>query len=95
MKFKPADYCLSPGASIAVAPPAGGDWFGAVRDVPCIPGGLQHAFFIRNFNIGVLVLLMPPVAIFCSIFIILKRHSGTINAGSKMGMTCIVLTVFS
>jgi len=32
--------------------------------------------FIRNFNIGVLVLLVPPVSIFCSIFIILRRHRG-------------------
>jgi len=38
--------------------------------------GSNNAFFIRNFNIGVLVLLTPPVAIFCSIFIILKRHAG-------------------
>ena len=30
--------------------------------------------FVRNFNIGVLVLLVPPAAIFCSIFIVLKRH---------------------
>jgi hypothetical protein len=34
-----------------------------------------NARFIRNFNIGVLVLLIPPVSIFCSIFIVLKRHS--------------------
>jgi hypothetical protein len=32
--------------------------------------------FIRNYNIGVLVLLIPPVSIFCSIFIVLKRHRG-------------------
>ena len=32
--------------------------------------------FIRNFNIGVLVLLVPPAAIFCSIFIVLKRYRG-------------------
>ena len=32
--------------------------------------------FIRNFNIGVLVLLVPPAAIFCSIFIALKRYRG-------------------
>ena len=32
--------------------------------------------FIRNFNIGVLVLLAPPVAIFCSIFIVLRKHRG-------------------
>lgn len=30
--------------------------------------------FARNLNIGVLVLLVPPAAIFCSIFIVLKRY---------------------
>ena len=30
--------------------------------------------FIRNFNIGVLVLLTPPVAIFCSIFFVLRKY---------------------
>ena len=30
--------------------------------------------FVRNLNIGVLVLFVPPVAIFCSIFIVLKRY---------------------
>jgi len=37
--------------------------------------GSNNPFFIRNFNIAVLVLLTPPVAIFCSIFIVLKRHT--------------------
>ena len=32
--------------------------------------------FMRNFNIGVLVLLVPPVTIFCSIFIVLKKYRG-------------------
>ena len=32
--------------------------------------------FIRGLNLGVLVLLIPPVTIFCSIFILLKRHRG-------------------
>jgi len=36
--------------------------------------GSQNAMFIRNFNISVLVLLVPPVTIFCSIFIALRRH---------------------
>ena len=35
-----------------------------------------NAKFIRNFNIGVLVLFVPPVAIFCTIFIALRRHRG-------------------
>jgi len=36
--------------------------------------GSANAYFIRNFNIGVLVLLVPPVTIFCSIFVALKRY---------------------
>lgn len=31
---------------------------------------------VRNFNIGVLVLLVPPVMIFCTLFIALKRFGG-------------------
>jgi hypothetical protein len=34
----------------------------------------SNSAFIRNFNIGVLVLLIPPVTIFCSIFVVLKRY---------------------
>jgi len=36
--------------------------------------GSNNAFFIRNLNIGILVLLVPPVAMFCSIFVVLKRR---------------------
>ena len=36
----------------------------------------SNSRFIRNFNIGVLVLLTPPVAIFCSIFIVLRKYRG-------------------
>jgi len=36
---------------------------------------VANSRFIRNFNIGVLVLLIPPVSIFCSIFIVLKKYS--------------------
>ncbi|MEP6568661.1 MAG: hypothetical protein ABJC10_02720 [Acidobacteriota bacterium] len=39
--------------------------------------GSNNAFFIRNFNIGVLVLLVPPVTIFCSIFVALKRYKAS------------------
>ena len=38
--------------------------------------GSNNARFIRNFNIGVLVLLVPPVTIFCSIFVLLRRYRG-------------------
>ena len=37
---------------------------------------VTDARFIRNFNIGVLVLLVPPVTIFCSIFIVLRKYRG-------------------
>ncbi len=40
----------------------------------------RDAGFIRNFNIAVLVLLVPPVTIFCSIFIVLKRHKSQAEA---------------
>jgi hypothetical protein len=36
--------------------------------------GSNNATFIRNLNIGVLVLLVPPVTIFCSIFVVLRRR---------------------
>ena len=36
----------------------------------------SNSRFIRNFNIGVLVLLTPPVAIFCSIFVLLRKYKG-------------------
>ena len=36
----------------------------------------SNSAFVRNFNIGVLVLLVPPVTIFCSIFVVLRRYKG-------------------
>lgn len=36
----------------------------------------NNARLIRGLNTGVLVLLIPPVSIFCSIFILLRRHRG-------------------
>lgn len=32
---------------------------------------------IRGLNLGVLVLLVPPVTIFCSVFIVLRRYRNT------------------
>ena len=37
---------------------------------------VTNSRFIRNFNIGVLVLLVPPVSIFCSIFLMLRKYRG-------------------
>ena len=39
--------------------------------------GSNNALFIKNFNIGVLVLLVPPVTIFCTIFVALKRYKAS------------------
>ena len=36
--------------------------------------GVTNSRFMRNFNIGVLVLLIPPVSIFCSIFVVLRKY---------------------
>ncbi len=45
--------------------------------------GSNNALFIRNFNIGVLVLLVPPVTIFCSIFVVLKRYRAADQEGQS------------
>ena len=39
--------------------------------------GSSNALFVRNFNISVLVLLIPPVTVFCSIFIVLRRSKAS------------------
>ena len=38
---------------------------------------VTNSRFVRNFNIGVLVLLIPPVSIFCTLFIVLRKYKGT------------------
>jgi hypothetical protein len=43
--------------------------------------GANNSKFIQNLNIGVLVLLVPPVTIFCSIFIVLRRNRGESESG--------------
>jgi hypothetical protein len=45
--------------------------------------GSNNALFIKNFNIGVLVLLVPPVTIFCSIFVALKRYRAADREGQS------------
>jgi hypothetical protein len=44
---------------------------------------VTNSRFIRNFNIGVLVLLIPPVSIFCSIFIVLRKYRTTDNTDEQ------------
>jgi len=46
----------------------------------------NNAKFIRNFNIGVLVLLIPPVSMFCTIFIVLRRRSREEGASPDSGI---------
>ena len=60
-------------ATVAVLLVLGTSAFGQCSMCRATLAGSDSAF-IRNFNIGVLVLLVPPVTIFCSIFVVLKRH---------------------
>lgn len=39
----------------------------------------SHAKFVQALNTGVLVLLLPPVSIFCSIFYILRKQNKETN----------------
>lgn len=39
--------------------------------------GSHDPKLMRNLNIGVLVLLIPPVTIFCSLFVILRKYRGS------------------
>jgi len=45
--------------------------------------GSNNALFIKNFNIGVLVLLVPPVTIFCTIFVALRRYKASDDESEK------------
>ena len=46
----------------------------AAQCVMCRASIGTNSSFIRNFNIGVGVLLVPPVSIFCTIFILAWRN---------------------
>jgi hypothetical protein len=37
----------------------------------------SNSRFVRGLNLGVLVLLIPPVTIFCSVFVVLRRYRNT------------------
>lgn len=39
--------------------------------------GSNNARFVRGLNIGILVMLIPPVTIFCSIFVLLRKYRAT------------------
>ena len=43
--------------------------------------------FIRNYNLGVLVLLVPPVTIFCSFFWALRRYRAADEQNSEADKT--------
>ena len=57
-----------------------GIWFGLLADstfaqcVMCRASLTNNSAFAKNLNIGVLVLLVPPVSIFCTIFILAIRN---------------------
>lgn len=45
--------------------------------------GAENWHFIQRFNIAVLVLLVPPVTMFCSIFLCLRRSTTSQDRGEK------------
>jgi hypothetical protein len=71
-------YIILVAAVAAIVLGLTGDYAASAQCAMCRASlaGSNNASFIRNLNIGVLVLLVPPVTIFCSIFIILKRRGG-------------------
>ena len=71
MKLKPVMLVLVTVAFLAALSTTA---FGQCSMCRSALAGSSNAFFVRNFNIGVLVLLVPPVTIFCSIFVALKRY---------------------
>ena len=71
MKLKPVMLLL---ATLALLAALSSTAFGQCSMCRSALAGSSNAFFVRNFNIGVLVLLVPPVTIFCSIFVVLKRY---------------------
>jgi len=71
MKLKPVMLVLVTFAFLAALSTTA---FGQCSMCRSALAGSSNAFFVRNFNIGVLVLLVPPVTIFCSIFVALKRY---------------------
>jgi hypothetical protein len=64
-------------ATVAVLLAFSGSALGQCSMCRAALAGSGNPFFIRNFNIGVLVLLVPPVTIFCSIFVALKRYQAS------------------
>ena len=46
----------------------------AAQCVMCRASLAGNGNFVRNLNLGVLVLLAPPVSIFCAVFFIAFRH---------------------
>ena len=71
MRLKPVMFVLVAVAFLAALSTTA---FGQCSMCRSALAGSSNAFFVRNFNIGVLVLLVPPVTIFCSIFVALKRY---------------------
>ena len=75
-------------AAVAIVLMLSASSFGQCSMCRAALGGSNNAFFIRNFNIGVLVLLVPPVTIFCSIFVALKRYKAADNEEAEKDRTC-------
>jgi hypothetical protein len=47
--------------------------------------GSANGHFMRNLNLGILILLVPPVTIFCSIFVVLRRRGTNSDSTEQDG----------
>ncbi len=72
--FRKTSLCLAVVLALAAALAVEATGYAQCALCKTALAGSQNALFIRNFNISVLVLLVPPVTIFCSIFIALRRN---------------------
>ena len=72
LKLKRLILCCATIALIAIVASTA---FGQCSMCRASLAGSTNTAFIRNFNLGVLVLLLPPVSIFCGIFVVLRRHN--------------------
>ena len=71
-------------AAVMLSAPA----FGQCSMCRAALAGSNNALFIKNFNIGVLVLLVPPVTIFCTIFVALRRYKAADDEKTEKDGSC-------
>jgi hypothetical protein len=60
--------------AVLCVPLAATAWAQCAMCRAAVAGGSNGAAFAKSFNTAILVLLAPPVTIFCSIFVVAYKH---------------------